>query len=175
MVYEQWELGDEAKNSAQPYVDRLERTCPEMLALQVLRLVALAKVHLTHMTTTEAKLLVRCLCGFGMPDAETVPPDEIAKMIADHIRETFPIEFGAEWLAKEMKESGDDPEWQAKFRMMPENVFADRLERTLDSFQAYLLIVMMELYWEREIATTAPGASVGKAVLSDFLNIEDSP
>jgi len=59
--------------------------------------------------------------------------------------------------------------------MMPENVFACRLERTLDSFQAYLLIVMVELYWEREIATTAPGASVGKAVLSDFLNIKDSP
>lgn len=94
-------------------------------------------------------------------------------MIADIIRETFPIEFGAEWLAKEMEEFGKDPDWQAIFRKMPENVFAARLEGALDSLQAYLLIVMVELYWEEEIATTAPGEEVGKAVLSDYFNIED--
>ena len=138
MVHEQWELSEEAIDSAQPFVDRLEKRCPEMLVVQMRRLVALARVHLPPMTTQEAKLLVRCLCGFGMPDAETVPSGEIAMMIADHIRETFPIDFGAEWLAKEMKESGHDPEWQAKFRTMWENVFADRLERTLDPLQAYV-------------------------------------
>ncbi len=39
----------------------------------------------------------------------------------------------------------------------------------------YLLVVMVELYWQHEIATTAPGETIGKAVLSDFFNIEDSP
>jgi len=175
MVHEQWELSEEAIDSAQPYVDQLEKRCPEMLVVQMRRLVALAKVHLPPMTTQEAKLLVRCLCGFGMPEAETVPSDEIAEMIADHIRETFPIDFGAELLAKEMKESGYDPEWQARFQTMWENVFADRLKKTLNPFQAYLLIVMVELYWEHEIATAAPGETVGKAVVSDFFNIEDPP
>jgi hypothetical protein len=173
MVHQQWDLSPKAIVYVQPYVDRLERTCPEMMAAQVSRLVALAKAHLPPIKTWEAKLLVKCLCGFDMPDAETVPPDKIAKMIADLIRETFPIEFGAEWLTKEIEEFGQDPDWQAKFQMMPENVFAARLESALDSLRAYLLIVMVELYWEEEIATTAPGEEVGKAILSDYFNIED--
>jgi len=128
----------------------LERNCPDMLAVQMRRLVALAKAQLPPMTTWEAKLLVKCLCGFDMPCAETVPPDHIAKMIADLIRETFPIEFGAELLAKEMEESGQDPDWQSKFQRMPENLFAARLEGELNSLQAYLLIVMVELFWVEE-------------------------
>jgi hypothetical protein len=173
MVHMHWELSEEARDAAQPYLDRLERSSTEMLALQVGRLFALAKAHLPPMTTWEAKLLVRCFCGFGMSYAETVPADEIAKMIADHIRETFPIDFGAERLDKEMKEFGQDPDWQAKFQTMPENVFAARLEITLNSLQAYLLIVMVELYWAEEISTAEPGEEVGQAVLSDFFNIQD--
>ena len=43
MVHEQWGLSPKAIVYAQPYVDRFEGTCPEMLAVQVARLVALAK------------------------------------------------------------------------------------------------------------------------------------
>ncbi len=175
MEPEHWELSDEAKNSSQRFLDLLRKIGPEMLAVQMFRLMVLAKEFLPVMTTKEAKLLVRCFCAFGLPEAETVPPGEIAKMIADHVRETFLVEFGAEGLANEMKEFGNDPEWQTRFREMPENVFASRLERTLDPFQAYLLVVMCELYWEREAATTPPGGSSGKAILSDYFNIEDPP
>jgi hypothetical protein len=173
MAIEHWEISNEARESLQPYVDHLERTCPEMLAVQVRRLMALAKAHLPPMSTWEATFFVKCLCGFGMSFAETVPSKKIAEMIADHLRETILVEFGAEWLAKEAKEFGDDPEWQAHFSKMRENVFADRLEKSLNPLQAYLLVVMAEFYWQREFATTEPGESVGKAVLSDFLNIED--
>jgi hypothetical protein len=166
MIHEHWELSDEAKESVQPYIDYLTEKCPEMLTLQTRRLIALARVNLPAMTTKEAALLVKCLCGFSIPDADSVPTDEIAKMIADEIRETFVVEFGAEHLAEEKKQFGHDPEWQAHFRQMPENLFADRLEATLDPLQAYLLIVMVECYWEREHSTQNPK-------LSDFFNIED--
>jgi len=74
MAVKQWEISDKARESVQPYVDHLERTCPEMLAVQMRRLVALAKVHLPPMATAQAAFLVRCPCGFGMPFAETVLP-----------------------------------------------------------------------------------------------------
>ena len=166
MIHEHWELSDEARESAQPYIDYLTEKCPEMLTLQTRRLIALARVNLPAMTTKEAALLVKCLCGFSIPDADSVPTDEIAIMIADEIRETFVVEFGAEHLAEEKKQFGHDPEWQAHFRRMPENLFADRLEATLDPLQAYLLIVMVECYWQREHSTQ-------NTKLSDFFNIED--
>jgi hypothetical protein len=166
MIYDKWELSDKARDSAQPYIDHLERMCPDFLSMQTRRLVALAKVHLPPMTRGEASFLARCLCAFGLPDADAVETDEIPRMIADHIRETFVVEFGAEGLAEEMKNFGHDREWRAKFYAMPENVFARWLENNLDPLQAYLLIVMVECYWIREYSTK-------DAVLSDFLNLEE--
>jgi hypothetical protein len=166
MIHEHWALSDEARESVQPYMDYLTEKGPDMLTLQTRRLIALARVNPPAMTKKEAALLVRCLCGFSIPDADSVPTDEIAIMIADEIRETFVVEFGAEHLAEEKKQFGHDPEWQAHFRRMPENLFADRLEATLDPLQAYLLIVMVECYWQRE-------HSIQNAKLSDFFNIED--
>jgi hypothetical protein len=166
MIYEQWKLSDEAREAAQPYVDHLERMCPNILGMQMCRLVALAKVHLPPMTRGEAAFLVRCLCGFDLPYADAVETNEIPRMIANHIRETFPVEFGAELLAQEMKQFGHDHEWRAKFSAMPENVFARRLENTLGPLEAYLLLVMVELYWEKEYSTKA-------AVLSNFFNLEE--
>jgi hypothetical protein len=164
MIYEQWELSEEARESVQPYVDRLERICPDFLTMQMCRLTALAKIHLPPMTKGEAAFLVRCLCGFGLPYADVVAPNEIPRMIADHIRETFPVEFGAELLAEEAKLFGHDSDWCAKFSAMPENVFARRLENTLGSLEAYLLLLMVELYWVEEHSSKA-------AVLSDFFNL----
>jgi hypothetical protein len=166
MRYDCWELSDGARDSAQPFVDYLERMCPDFLGMQTCRLVALARVHLPPMTRGEASFLARCLCAFGLPEADAVEMEEIPRMIADHVRETFPLEFGAKGLAEEMKNFGHDPEWRAKFSAMPENVFARWLQNTLDPLQGYLLIVMIECYWVREYCTK-------DAVLSDFLNIEE--
>jgi hypothetical protein len=166
MRYDKWELSDEARDSAQPHVDHLERMCPDFLSMQTRRLVALAKVHLPPMTRGEAAFLARCLCAFILPDADTVEMHEIPRMIADHIRETFVVEFGAKGLVKEMEEFGHDPDWRVKFEAMPENVFARWIDDTLDPLQAYLLLVMIECYWVREYATK-------DGVLSDFLTIEE--
>jgi hypothetical protein len=166
MAVEQWKISDEARESVQPYVDQLERICPEMMALQMRRLVALAKAHLPPMETAQAAFLVKCLRGFRLPFAETVPTDEIGRMIGDHIAETFSVNFGAKLLPEELKKFRDDHDWQMKFSMMPENVFADHLEAVLNPLQAYLLIVMVECYWEHH-------NSMGSARVSDFFNIED--
>ena len=168
MIHEHWELSDAAKESVQPHIGYLTGNCPKMLTLQTQRLLALAKVNLPTMSAKEAALLVRCLCGFSLPYADSIPTDEIAKMIADEIRETFVVEFGAELLAEEKKQFGHDPAWQAYFQQMPENLFADHLEATLDPLQAYLLIVMVECFWQRE-------HSLQNAKLTDFFNIVDQP
>lgn len=165
-LHQLWRLSDEALRSARPQVDYLVESCPQMLGFQMYRLIALAKVSLPFMTTVEADLLVDYLRGFAVPDADKVPSGDISAMIAEQIRETFPVDFGHENLAQEMKESGQDPEWQARYRKMPANLFADRVEETFDPLQAYLLIVMVECYWQRKI-------SHEDAALADYFNICD--
>lgn len=165
-LHQIWRLSDGAVRSAKPLAYHLGESCPAMVAFQMYRLIALAKVNLPLMTTPEASFLVDYLRGFAVPDADKVPTSEISVMIAEQIRETFPVDFGNENLAKEMKESGHDPEWQARYRDMPANLFADRLEDTLDPLQAYLLIVMVECYWQREI-------SHKDAALANYFNICD--
>jgi hypothetical protein len=163
--WEHWEMSDEARESAQAYLDHLEATAPEFPFLQMRRLVGLAKAHLPPLTTKEAGWLVDFLCGFSLPFADKVPSGSIALLIADEIRETFVVNFGAEGLAEEKRRFGTDSEWNAFFRAMPEMLFADRIEE-LDSLQAYLAMVMTECYWQKRYGT-------GAATLSDFFTILD--
>jgi len=166
MIFDYWSFSEEAAMAAQPCIDRLERTCPAFLAMQACRLAALARVHLPLFSRGESAFLARCLCGFGLPYADTVATADIAGMIADHIRETFIVEFGAEGLAEELHRFGHDREWRDRFDAMPENVFADRIENTLDPLQAYLLVFVIECYWQRKYYDDA-------AELSDFLILEE--
>jgi len=166
MIHESWEFSDEGREESVPLVEGLKKSCPEMLVLQTQRLVALAQANVPEMSQFEAELLVKCLISFDLPEADTVPTEDFPKLIAHNIRESFVVEFGAEHLAAEKKKFGSDPEWQRYFQKMPEMAFVRRLEVTLNPLTAYLLIAMIECYWQVEFDTKS-------AKLSDFFNIRD--
>ena len=139
------------------YVESIERNEPEFLSYQMRVLVVMASSHLPEMTIEEATLLVNAFRGKKFSRPELIPSSYLPGFIAEYV--TAGVMAGSEALPflPEFDAAFDEAKAINPGFQSEEVRFARHLASTLDPFQAYLLLVMIECFWlDRKYSETTP-------------------
>lgn len=149
------------------YVEGIERNEPEFLSYQLRVIMVMASSHLPPMTIEEATLLVNAFRGKKFSRPELIPSFYLPGFIAGYVTagviagsEALP--FHPEFDAAFEDAKGINPGFQSE-----EMRFARHLASTLDPFQAYLLLVMIECFWLDRKYNESSAPNFGQ-----FFNIE---